>query len=119
VNLKARYSPCVVVDPLHVAIDCYAGEIIRERSMFPWWNHGPVSQQIPWRSTVSRWRPARTCGLVSCIAWRATASSCGSGKTRRRSERSFHSMRRSERDHHFFDAHGPRRRLNVRNGSGS
>jgi hypothetical protein len=52
-------------------------------------------------------------------AWRATTSSCGSGRTRRRSERSFHSMRRSERDHHFFDAHGPRRRLNVWNGSGS
>ncbi|MGE5357990.1 MAG: LamG domain-containing protein [Bacteroidales bacterium] len=46
VNLKARYSPYVVVDPRHVAIDCYAGEIIRERSMFPWWNHWPVSQQI-------------------------------------------------------------------------
>ena len=46
VNLKAKYSPYVVVDPRHVAIDCYAGEIIRERSMFPWWNHWPVSQQI-------------------------------------------------------------------------
>jgi hypothetical protein len=46
VNLKAHYSPYVVVDPRHVAIDCYAGEIIRERSMFPWWNHWPVSQQI-------------------------------------------------------------------------
>ncbi|MCK7501726.1 MAG: hypothetical protein MZW92_75825 [Comamonadaceae bacterium] len=29
-----------------MAIDCYAGEIIRERSIFPWWNHWPVSQQI-------------------------------------------------------------------------
>ena len=46
VNLKAKYTPFVVVDPRHVAIDCYAGEIIRERSMFPWWNHWPVSQQI-------------------------------------------------------------------------
>ena len=46
VNLKATYSPFVVVDPRHVAIDCYAGEIIPERSMFPWWNHWPVSQQI-------------------------------------------------------------------------
>jgi hypothetical protein len=45
VNLKATYSPYVVVDPRHVAIDCYAGAIIRERSMFPWWNHWPVSQQ--------------------------------------------------------------------------
>jgi len=46
VNLKAKYSPFVIVDPRQVAIDCYAGEIIRERSMFPWWNHWPVSQQI-------------------------------------------------------------------------
>jgi len=46
VNLKAKASPYVIVDPRGVAIDCYAGEIIRERSMFPWWNHWPVSQQI-------------------------------------------------------------------------
>lgn len=46
VNLKAKFSPFVIVDPRQVAIDCYAGEIIRERSMFPWWNHWPVSQQI-------------------------------------------------------------------------
>lgn len=46
VNLKAKFSPFVIVDPRHVAIDCYAGEIIRDRSMFPWWNHWPVSQQI-------------------------------------------------------------------------
>lgn len=46
VNLKAKFSPYVVVDPRNVAIDCYAGEIIRERSIFPWWNHWPVSQQI-------------------------------------------------------------------------
>jgi len=46
VNLKARFSPYVIVDPRNVAIDCYAGEIIRERSIFPWWNHWPVSQQI-------------------------------------------------------------------------
>jgi len=46
VNLKAGYSPFVIVNPKNVAIDCYAGEIIRERSMFPWWNHWPVSQQI-------------------------------------------------------------------------
>jgi len=46
VNLKAQYRPFVVVDPRNVAIDCYAGEIVRERSMFPWWNHWPVSQQI-------------------------------------------------------------------------
>ena len=46
VNLKAQFSPYVIVDPQHVAIDCYDGEILRERSIFPWWNHWPVSQQI-------------------------------------------------------------------------
>jgi hypothetical protein len=46
VNLKAKASPYAIVDPRGVAIDCYAGEIIPERSMFPWWNHWPVSQQI-------------------------------------------------------------------------
>ena len=51
VNPKAKYSP-YVVDPRNVAIDCYAGEIIPERSMFPWWNHWPVSQQI---RSIGRW----------------------------------------------------------------
>ena len=46
VNMKSRYSPFVIVNPKGVAIDCYDGEIIRDRSMFPWWNHWPVSQQI-------------------------------------------------------------------------
>lgn len=46
VNLKSRFCPYVIVDPRNVAIDCYAGEIIPERSIFPWWNHWPVSQQI-------------------------------------------------------------------------
>jgi len=55
VNLRAKFSPYVVVDPRNVAIDCYAGEIIRERSIFPWWNHWPVSQQI--RSS-GRWAVA-------------------------------------------------------------
>ncbi|MCL4402439.1 MAG: hypothetical protein M1436_07240, partial [Acidobacteria bacterium] len=45
VNLKAKYRPYVIVDP-RSAIGSYAGEIIRERSMFPWWNHWPVSQQV-------------------------------------------------------------------------
>jgi len=51
----AKYSPFVIVDPRPVAIDCYFGGIIRERSMFPWWNHWPVSQRI--RST-GRWAVA-------------------------------------------------------------
>ncbi len=71
VNLKAVYSPYVVVDPREAAIDCYAGEIIRERSMFPWWNHWPVSQQI--RSN-GRWavapdRPSHS-SLAHIQSWR-------------------------------------------------
>jgi hypothetical protein len=71
VNLKAKFSPYVVVDPRNVAIDCYAGEIIRERSIFPWWNHWPVSQQI--RSS-GRWAiaPDRVShsSLAHIQAWR-------------------------------------------------
>jgi hypothetical protein len=71
VNLKAVYSPYVVIDPREAAIDCYAGEIIRERSMFPWWNHWPVSQQI--RSN-GRWavapdRPSHS-SLAHIQSWR-------------------------------------------------
>ena len=71
VNLKAPTSPYAIVDPRNAAIDCYAGEIIPERSMFPWWNHWPVSQQI--RSN-GRWavapdRPSHS-SLAHIQAWR-------------------------------------------------
>ena len=55
VNLKAKYSPFVIVDPKLAAIDVYAGEIIRERSIFPWWNHWPVAQQL---ESTGRWAVA-------------------------------------------------------------
>jgi hypothetical protein len=71
VNLKSKASPYAIVDPRNVAIDCYAGEIIPERSMFPWWNHWPVSQQI--RSN-GRWAvaPDRVShsSLAHIQAWR-------------------------------------------------
>jgi hypothetical protein len=85
-NLKAKYSPYVVVDPRHVAIDCRAGEIIRERSMFPWWNHWPVSQQIRSNGRDRRLVAAHQAGPVvaephresrtaSCVAQAALACS--------------------------------------------
>ncbi len=55
VNLKAKFSPFVIVDPKLAAIDVYAGEIIRERSIFPWWNHWPVAQQL---ESTGRWAVA-------------------------------------------------------------
>jgi hypothetical protein len=55
VNLKAQFSPFVIVDPKLAAIDVYAGEIIRERSIFPWWNHWPVAQQL---ESTGRWAVA-------------------------------------------------------------
>ena len=55
VNLKAKFSPFVIVDPRLAAIDVYAGEIIRERSIFPWWNHWPVAQQL---ESTGRWAVA-------------------------------------------------------------
>lgn len=55
VNLKAKYSPFVIVSPKLAAIDVYAGEIIRERSIFPWWNHWPVAQQL---ESTGRWAVA-------------------------------------------------------------
>ena len=71
VNLKAASSPYAIVDPRNAAIDCYAGEIVPERSMFPWWNHWPVSQQI--RSN-GRWAvaPDRAShsSLAHIQAWR-------------------------------------------------
>jgi hypothetical protein len=45
----------VIVDPKLAAIDVYAGEIIRERSIFPWWNHWPVAQQL---ESTGRWAVA-------------------------------------------------------------
>ncbi len=44
VHLKAAHSPFVIVAPDGVMVDSYAREIKPERSIFPWWNHWPVTQ---------------------------------------------------------------------------
>lgn len=44
VNLKAKHSPFVIVHPKDVMIDCYVREVKLDRSIFPWWNHWPVTQ---------------------------------------------------------------------------
>ena len=44
VHLKAKHSPFVIVAPDGVMVDSYTREIIPERSIFPWWNHWPVTQ---------------------------------------------------------------------------
>jgi len=44
VHLKAGHSPFVIVPPNGAMVDSYVREIIPERSIFPWWNHWPVTQ---------------------------------------------------------------------------
>jgi hypothetical protein len=44
VHLKAGHSPFVIVPPDGVMVDSYVREIKPERSIFPWWNHWPVTQ---------------------------------------------------------------------------
>lgn len=46
VNTKSKYKPLVIVSPdSDPAFDIYAGELRREVSMFPWWNHWPTAQK--------------------------------------------------------------------------
>jgi Concanavalin A-like lectin/glucanases superfamily len=44
VHLKAGHSPFVIVPQDGVMVDSYVREIKPERSIFPWWNHWPVTQ---------------------------------------------------------------------------
>jgi len=44
VNLKSKHSPFVIVPPDGAMVDSYVREIKPERSIFPWWNHWPVTQ---------------------------------------------------------------------------
>jgi len=45
VNTKSVYKPFVIVDPQTKPLwDIYRGELRRELSIFPWWNHWPTSQ---------------------------------------------------------------------------
>jgi hypothetical protein len=44
VNTKSKYRPFSAVMPQHhPKIDIYSGEIRRDVSVFPWWNHWPVA----------------------------------------------------------------------------
>jgi hypothetical protein len=46
VNTKSAYHPFSVIRPQDSArMDIYSGEIRREVSVFPWWNHWPVEQK--------------------------------------------------------------------------
>ena len=52
VNMKSEYKPFSILRPQdNPSIDIYAGEIRREISVFPWWNHWPVAQ----KPTDGRW----------------------------------------------------------------
>jgi len=52
INMKSKYKPFSILRPEDdPSIDVYAGEIRREVSVFPWWNHWPVAQ----KPTDGRW----------------------------------------------------------------
>jgi hypothetical protein len=45
VNTKSKYKPFVIVSPASKPrVSAYRGEIRRDVSIFPWWNHWPTSQ---------------------------------------------------------------------------
>jgi len=46
INMKSKYRPFSILRPQdNPKIDVYSGEIRREVSVFPWWNHWPVAQK--------------------------------------------------------------------------
>jgi hypothetical protein len=46
VNMKSEYKPFSILRPQDKpSIDVYSGEIRRDVSVFPWWNHWPVAQK--------------------------------------------------------------------------
>jgi len=50
--MKSRYKPFSILrDEDNPSIDVYSGEIRRDVSVFPWWNHWPVAQ----KPTDGRW----------------------------------------------------------------
>ncbi len=52
VNMSSKYKPFSILRPEDKpSIDVYSGEIRREVSVFPWWNHWPVAQ----KPTDGRW----------------------------------------------------------------
>ena len=48
INTKSRYKPFSILRPEDQPdFDVYAGEIRRDVTMYPWWNHWPAA--MPWR----------------------------------------------------------------------
>jgi hypothetical protein len=46
VNMKSEFKPFSILRPEdNPSIDVYSGEIRRDVSVFPWWNHWPVAQK--------------------------------------------------------------------------
>ena len=46
INTKSEYKPFTIVSPKANAIfDIYNGELRKEVSMYPWWNHWPAAQK--------------------------------------------------------------------------
>jgi hypothetical protein len=55
VNMKSEYKPFSILRPQdNPRIDVYSGEIRRDISVFPWWNHWPTAQ----KPTDGRWAMA-------------------------------------------------------------
>ncbi len=55
VNMKSEWKPFSILRTEdHPSIDVYSGEIRRDVSVFPWWNHWPVAQ----KPTDGRWAMA-------------------------------------------------------------
>ena len=62
INTKSEYYPFSIVRPQdNPRSDIYAGEIRREVSVFPWWNHWPVAvKPTDGRSAMFADRPAHS-----------------------------------------------------------
>jgi len=74
VHLKAGHSPFVIVPPEGVMVDSYVREIKPERSIFPWWNHWPVTQiESGGRWAYAADRPAHS--SLSHVYWPPHAQS--------------------------------------------
>ena len=62
VNMKSKYKPFSILRPVdEPTIDVYSGEIRRDVSVFPWWNHWPVAQKpTDGRYAMTSDRPAHS-----------------------------------------------------------
>ena len=62
VNMKSEWKPFSILRSYdNPSIDVYAGEIRREISVFPWWNHWPVAQKpTDGRYAMAADRPAHS-----------------------------------------------------------